>query len=221
MRYPRNAKIFRGQVDLAPLANVLFLLVLFLLLASLIYTPGIPFRLAGNLRDASGTRKVLTIAQNGDILFNGKTNRVDEMDDLVSEFKKLPPQTTIIVNVEANAPKGIIAHVQERAKDLPVLLETPLLPVELPLADEFSGTLDPTVIVAVNYTGQFFFENQLISAKQLEEKLEATVKKTREPLTLLVLADKSVQADVMVQLGALAQKAGIRNMVQAVRPARP
>src|SRR5258708_7149237 len=41
MKFPRNARIFRGQLDAAPFAIVFFLLVLFLLLASLVYTPGI------------------------------------------------------------------------------------------------------------------------------------------------------------------------------------
>jgi biopolymer transport protein ExbD len=41
MKFPRNARIFRGQLDVAPFAMVFFLLVLFLMLASLVYTPGI------------------------------------------------------------------------------------------------------------------------------------------------------------------------------------
>lgn len=45
MRFPRNARIFRGQLDFAPLAGVFFLLVLFLLLSRLIYTPGVSIEL--------------------------------------------------------------------------------------------------------------------------------------------------------------------------------
>lgn len=41
MKFPRNARIFRGQLDAAPFAIVFFLLVLFLLLATLVYTPGV------------------------------------------------------------------------------------------------------------------------------------------------------------------------------------
>ncbi len=41
MRFARNAKVFRGQLDAAPFAGVFFLLVIFLLLASLVYTPGL------------------------------------------------------------------------------------------------------------------------------------------------------------------------------------
>ncbi len=47
MRYPRNAKIFRGQLDAAPFAGVFFSLLLFILLNStLVFTPGVRIDLA-------------------------------------------------------------------------------------------------------------------------------------------------------------------------------
>jgi biopolymer transport protein ExbD len=46
MRFPRNTKVFRGQLDAAPYAGVFFLLVIFLLLhSSLVFTPGVPIDL--------------------------------------------------------------------------------------------------------------------------------------------------------------------------------
>lgn len=45
MKFPRNARILRSQLDAAPLAAVLFLLVLFVLMASLLYTPGVHIEL--------------------------------------------------------------------------------------------------------------------------------------------------------------------------------
>ncbi len=41
MKFPRNARIFRGRLDAAPWAAVFFLLVIFLMLATLVYTPGV------------------------------------------------------------------------------------------------------------------------------------------------------------------------------------
>jgi biopolymer transport protein ExbD len=41
MKFPRNARIFRGQLDAAPFAAVFFLLVIFLMLRSQLYTPGV------------------------------------------------------------------------------------------------------------------------------------------------------------------------------------
>jgi biopolymer transport protein ExbD len=45
MKFPRNARIFRGQLDAAPFAIVLFLLVIFMMLGSKVYTPGVRLRL--------------------------------------------------------------------------------------------------------------------------------------------------------------------------------
>ena len=45
MRFPRNARIFKGQLDVAPFVSLFFLLVIFMLVASLIYTPGLHLRL--------------------------------------------------------------------------------------------------------------------------------------------------------------------------------
>jgi biopolymer transport protein ExbD len=45
MKFPRNARIFRGRLDAAPLASVFFLLAMFLLLAGLTYTPGVRLQL--------------------------------------------------------------------------------------------------------------------------------------------------------------------------------
>src|SRR5436190_14819734 len=45
MKFPRNARIFRGHFDAAPFAAVLFLLVIFLQLGSLVYTPGVHIQL--------------------------------------------------------------------------------------------------------------------------------------------------------------------------------
>ena len=60
MKFPRNARIFRGQLDAAPFAAVFFLLVLFLMLGSLMYTPGVRLTLPLS-DDLPGTEK-LTVA---------------------------------------------------------------------------------------------------------------------------------------------------------------
>ena len=41
MKFPRNARLLRSPFDVAPFAAVFFLLVIFLMLGGLIYTPGV------------------------------------------------------------------------------------------------------------------------------------------------------------------------------------
>ena len=52
MKFARNARILRSQLDAAPFAAIFFLLVIFMMLGSLIYTPGA--RLELQLPQANG-----------------------------------------------------------------------------------------------------------------------------------------------------------------------
>jgi biopolymer transport protein ExbD len=132
MRFQRNAKVFRGQLDAAPFAGVFFLLALFLLLASLTYTPGVR--------------------------------------------------------------------------------------LQLPAAPDLPGTDHPSLAVAVDPAGQFYFENQLIQTDELKLRLQAAVKKTAEPLTLVIQADKAVKYETLVSLTLLARAAGIQDALLATLP---
>ena len=76
MRYPRNAKIFRGQLDAAPFAGVFFCLLLFILLASnLVYTPGVKINLAqaGELPGVANASLVVAVSANGAYHFRNRS----------------------------------------------------------------------------------------------------------------------------------------------------
>jgi biopolymer transport protein TolR len=132
MRLPRNARIFRGQLDAAPFAGVFFCLVIFLLLGLLTYTPGVR--------------------------------------------------------------------------------------IQLPAAADLPGTDRPSLAVAVDPAGQLYFENQLIQVDELKARLQAAVKKSAEPLTLVVQADKNVRYETLVSLTLLARDAGFKDALLATLP---
>jgi biopolymer transport protein ExbD len=132
MKYPRTARIFRGQLDAAPFAGVLFLVLLFVLLCSLVYTPGVR--------------------------------------------------------------------------------------IELPVASRLSAPNRPTVQVAVDSKGLYFYENQMIEADTLRARLSARAKASPEPLVLLVRADKAVTLEIWNRLVVIAREAGIYEVWQATLP---
>ncbi len=137
MKFPRNTRSLRNPFDVAPFAAVFFLLVIFLMLAALLPTPGIPLQLP----------------------------------------------------------------VTENASGL-----------SLP------GTDRPTVSVALDAGGRFYFASQIVSETQLKFNLAAAVKKSREPLTLVIQADQSVTYGQLVRLTLLAHAAGIQNALLATLP---
>ena len=138
MKYPRTAKIFRGQFDAAPFASVFFLLLIFLLLnSSLVFSPGVRVAL------------------------------------------------------------------------------------DLPEAGELTGVAGPTVVVAVDHAGHFYFENQMVAEAVLRSRLRAAVKKfqkSAEPVTLVMQADKAVAYEVVIRLAEMAREEGIKEVLQATRP---
>ena len=133
MKFPRNARIFRGQLDASPFVGVLFLVTIFLLLnSSLVFVPGVA--------------------------------------------------------------------------------------IKLPEAADLPGVTGPTVTVAVDTNRQFYFRNQIIKEKELQVELRKAALETKEPLTLMLLADKTVPWDTMVQLAKLARAAGLKEAILVTRP---
>lgn len=132
MKFPRNARLLRSTIDVAPFAVVFFLLIIFMTLASLLPTPGLSLR--------------------------------------------------------------------------------------LPAAGDLPGTDKPTVAVAIDSGGRLFFANQIVTENELKLHLYDAAKKSREPLTLLVQADKAVTYDQLVQLTLVARAAGIHDVLLATLP---
>jgi biopolymer transport protein ExbD len=132
MKFPRNARIFEGRLDAAPFATVLFLLVIFLMIGSLVYTPGVR--------------------------------------------------------------------------------------LQLPVANDLPGLDKPSISVAIDKNGQLYFKNQWIAEAELRSRLSQIAKTSREPLTLLVQADKEATNEMIVRLTRLARDAGIPEAFLATLP---
>lgn len=92
------------------------------------------------------------------------------------------------------------------------------LPLRLPVADNLPGTDKPAVTVAVDANGRFYFANQIVAEDKLKSALKAAVQKSREPLTLVIQADKAVTYDQFIHLTLLARDAGIQNALLATLP---
>jgi biopolymer transport protein ExbD len=135
MRLPRNAKVFRGQLDAAPFAGLTFLLLLFILLQSkLVFTPVIP-------------------------------------------------------------------------------IDLPQVPGDLP------GTASPTVVLAVDRSGQIYYESQAVtSLADLRARLRTAVHDSPEPLSLELQIDESATLKTTAPLLSLASELGVRHAWLVTRP---
>jgi len=98
------------------------------------------------------------------------------------------------------------------------LVFIPGVPIRLPEAVNLPGTGNPTLVVALDATGQIYFENQITTEIQLKVRLRVAAETSPEPLTLVVQADKSVPYETLQRLLLLAGDAGIKEMLMATRP---
>ena len=96
---------------------------------------------------------------------------------------------------------------------------TPGVPIHLPDAEELPGVAGDTLVVAVDASGTFYFDNQITPEDQLKQRLFEVANASRRPLTLLVQADKDVKWETLLHLALLARRAGIKDVVPATRPA--
>ncbi len=87
-----------------------------------------------------------------------------------------------------------------------------------PSTDNLPGVGQRTVAMAVDSTGRFYFENEIVTEPQLKTSLRAAVSGAREPLTLVIHADKSVSYDQLAHLTLLARACGLTNSLLATLP---
>jgi len=87
-----------------------------------------------------------------------------------------------------------------------------------PSADDLPGTDQPNVAVAVDSNGRFYFRNKIVAEVELRAGLLNAVKNSREPLTLVIHADRTVTYEQIVHLTLLARDAGFQNALLATLP---
>src|SRR5271156_464895 len=104
---------------------------------------------------------------------------------------KFPRNTRLLRNPLDVAPFAAVFFLLVIFLMIGALLPTPGIPLQLPTANDLPGTDKPSVAMAVDASGRFYFANQLVSEAQLQSNLSDAAKKSREPLTLVIHADKT------------------------------
>jgi biopolymer transport protein ExbD len=105
MKFTRNARIVRGQLDVAPFAAVFFLLVMFMMLGSLVYTPGARIQLQLPRADGlPGTDKpTVSVAVDGDGRLYYENQWIEEttlQGRLREAANKSPEPLTLVVQAD-------------------------------------------------------------------------------------------------------------------------
>jgi len=102
MKFPRNARIFRGQLDAAPFAMVFFLLLIFLILGTLVYTPGVRLKLpvADNLPGTDKPMVAVAIDAKGGLYFENQVIEESSLRDRLREAARNSPGLILLVQAD-------------------------------------------------------------------------------------------------------------------------
>jgi biopolymer transport protein ExbD len=198
MRFARHAKIFRGPLDPAPVAGVMLLLMMFMLLGSLVYTPGVLVDLG----------QLVTVTSSNSVTFGGKNYKPGELEQLRADLKTAPGRRGFKVTLQPGADPDLGQRVSN------------LFQITLPDGKNLAGTDNAAVEVAVDFRGQCFYENRPVGDKELKTELAARLKlaaRDSKKLTLILLMDKATEYQVQSRLVELAREAGIAEVLLAGR----
>lgn len=218
MKYPRNTRIFRGQLDMAPVACVFFATALMLFLHSqMVFVPGVRL----DLNPIINTNRPSLFIDSEDI-FHYAGSRMSQssfLKRLRADADKSRAPGTIVLQADMNASTNAVNAVRQIAADLSIALEPPGMRIALPVVPDQPGVNAPSVTVAVNANGQVFYENQLVHQEDdLRAKLTRAAAAAREPLTLVLKMDREVAVDTFVKLSEIARKAGFAEVIVGTRP---
>jgi biopolymer transport protein ExbD len=179
------------------------LLMLFMLVGSLVYTPGVLIDLN------PGSTTAITITSSNTVAFEGKTYKPGELDQLRNDMKTAPGNASFGVVMDPGADASLARQVSN------------LFQITLPDGKNLTGTDDATVMVAVNFRGQCFYENHLVQDAELKTELARRLKmaaRDSKKLTLLLRMDKAAEYQVLTRLEGLASEAGITKVLLVQRP---
>jgi biopolymer transport protein ExbD len=122
MKFPRNARIFRGQLDAAPFASVFFLLVIFVLIGKLTYTPGIQVKLpaAGNVRLPGPEGPTLSVALTTNAIYfqDQQVSEADFSNQLFTAKQKISGPVTLIVQSDQDVTEKKRTYVWSIAQEV-------------------------------------------------------------------------------------------------------
>ena len=122
MRFPHNAKIYRGQIDAAPFLGVFFLLIIFLLLNSaLVFTPGVPITLpeGANLPGTDKPTAVVAVDPSGHFYFeNQLCDEARLKERLQAAVQRSPEPVTLVVQADKDAKVEVLARLGMLARSL-------------------------------------------------------------------------------------------------------
>jgi biopolymer transport protein ExbD len=221
--FPRKHKIFRGEFQAGPFAAVFMLLLIFFVFhTSLVYIPGLPLELtaAGVPWKPDQVRAVI-ISENGQLQF--QREKIAGLPGLAArlgeEARTNLSLRLLVIKAHPAVTNDLVRRVVDLARELKLAVDLPGGRIDLPAGDSLVIATNPLVTLAINLSGQIYYQSQMLPEERLGAELSAAARKAGRPVTLMILADRAVPYDLIIRTGAAARTAGIEQVLLATRPA--
>ncbi|MBM3870886.1 MAG: biopolymer transporter ExbD [Verrucomicrobia bacterium] len=124
MRFPRHARIFKGQLDAAPFAGVFFLALIFITFSShLVFTPGVRVDLpeADGLPGTVNPTVSVVVAPSGQLYFENQLLNEDELKSrlrtAVERARGRGAQLTLVILADKLTPSDVTFRLAELARE--------------------------------------------------------------------------------------------------------
>lgn len=124
MRFPRHARIFKGQLDAAPFAGVFFLVLIFLTFNSqLVFTSGVRIELpqADGLPGTTNPTIAVVVDRSGQFYFAnqviGEAELKQRLRAAAEQAKGRQAQLTLVVLADTLTPNAVLFRLGELARE--------------------------------------------------------------------------------------------------------
>ena len=220
MNLPRKPIEISNLFYVVSFATVfLLLLIVMSIYSTFVYLPGLPVNLSKPLNKELENSQMAIIKTNGNIIFDKKEfTETEFFNKLNLDLKTVQTNKFFNIFSEPGTPSVFIKQIIKQLEGLNIKAKIVYDFPDLPVVESFIGATASPVFVAVDPEGLFFFEDQLTDEAQLRIKLSKLSEKTKEPLTLVIIADKSVPYEFIIKLGTIAHSAGINKILLAAKP---
>jgi biopolymer transport protein ExbD len=119
MKFARNVRITKGSLEAAPWAAVMFLLVIFIMLGGLLYTPGVRIQLP-TASDLPGTdQPTITVAMDahGNMFYQNQPVTDSQLVQQLKEFARgAPDKPTLLVEADKNVSYANLVRLTQLAR---------------------------------------------------------------------------------------------------------
>jgi biopolymer transport protein ExbD len=125
MRFPRHARIFKGQLDAAPFAGVFFLALIFITFSShLVFTPGVRVELpeADGLPGTTNPTLPVFVSASGQLYFENQLLNEAELQNrlraAVERARARGAQLTLVILADKLTPSEVTFRLAELAREV-------------------------------------------------------------------------------------------------------